>query len=284
MKAASFAYERPESLDAAVALLGTGDGFAKVLAGGQSLGPMLNLRLVQPDLLVDLQRIPGLREAREDGDWLVLGAGVTHAAIEDGQVPDVTGGAMAGIAAGIAYRAVRNRGSIGGSLAHADPAADWPCCLTALGAEIVASGPDGHRTIPSADFMLGAFETALAPDEILEAVRIPRLAPSARWGYYKACRKIGEFAHAMSAVLADAETGVSRVVVGATESRPIVIEDAAGVLGVDVLGGPGEGLDRDAASRLLAERGLVADAIAMQIHLTALERALERARRWTPGR
>lgn len=143
MKPARFDYERPTSLGDALALLGTGERVVKCLAGGQSLGPMLNLRLVQPDLLVDITRIPELTRVEEDDDGLLLGACTTHAAIEDGRVPDVTGGVLPAVAQGIAYRAVRSRGTIGGSLAHADPAADWLACLTALGAEIVVHGASG---------------------------------------------------------------------------------------------------------------------------------------------
>ena len=147
MKPARFDYARPASLGEAVALLGTRGTVVKCLAGGQSLGPMLNLRLVQPDLLVDITRIPELTRVEEDGDGVLLGACTTHAAIEDGRVPDVTGGVLPAVAQGIAYRAVRSRGTIGGSLAHADPAADWITCLTALGAEIVVHGPSGRREL-----------------------------------------------------------------------------------------------------------------------------------------
>ena len=118
---------------------------AKVLAGGQTLGPMLNLRLAQPALLVDITRIPELAAVSEDADAVTIGATVTHAAIEDGRVPDPTGGFLARVARGIAYRAVRTRGTIGGSLAHADPAADWLSCLAALGAEVVIAGAGRQR-------------------------------------------------------------------------------------------------------------------------------------------
>jgi len=132
MKAARFDYARARSLAHAVELLGGGDGFVKLLAGGQTLGPMLNLRLVQPDLLVDVSKLDETRRWSEEGGAILIGAGVTHAAIEDGALPGPTGAILAGIAAGIAYRAVRNRGTIGGSLAHADPAADWLSSLAAL--------------------------------------------------------------------------------------------------------------------------------------------------------
>jgi carbon-monoxide dehydrogenase medium subunit len=125
MKPAPFDYARPSSLADAIALLASDELSLKLLAGGQSLGPMLNLRLVQPDLLVDITAVPELRRAEADGDGVLIGACVTHADIEDGRVPDPTEGVLPAVARGIAYRAVRNRGTIGGSLAHADPAADW---------------------------------------------------------------------------------------------------------------------------------------------------------------
>jgi carbon-monoxide dehydrogenase medium subunit len=134
MKPVRFDYARPRDLAGALDLL-TGDrGVVKVLAGGQSIGPMLNLRLVEPDLVVDIAGLAELRRAAREQGHLVLGACVTHADIEDSRVPDVTRGAMARVASAIAYRAVRNRGTVGGSLAHADPAADWITALITLGA------------------------------------------------------------------------------------------------------------------------------------------------------
>ena len=124
MKPAPFAYARPRDLASALELLAREHGAIKIIAGGQSIGPMLNLRLVEPDLVVDVAGLPELRQAALEGNHLMLGACVTHADIEDGRVPDVTGGAMARVASAIAYRAVRNRGTVGGSLVHADPAAD----------------------------------------------------------------------------------------------------------------------------------------------------------------
>lgn len=278
MKPARFDYERPTGLDAAVALLG-GGGFAKVLAGGQSMGPMLNLRLVQPELLVDVSGIPELKRVEEDGDSLVLGACITHAAIEDGRVPDVTGGVLPRVAADIAYRAVRNRGTIGGSLAHADPAADWMTCFAALDAEAVIFGASGRRKKPVDRFMVGVFETTLEADEILEAVRIPRLSRSALWGFCKISRKTGEFAHAMAAVLSDPENAVCRLVVGATDSTPIVVGDAAHLFGGKLAGPLGDSFDRATAARLLEEKGLGVDPLAMQVHMAALTRAVDGARR-----
>src|SRR5262245_23263066 len=140
MKPVAFDYERPQDISGALMLARQEDIAVKFLAGGQSLGPMLNLRLAQPDLLVDLTGIAELKHVEANADALELGACVTHADIEDGRVPDVTNGALAAVAHGIAYRAVRNRGTIGGSVAHADPAADWVTFLAALAAEVVVRG------------------------------------------------------------------------------------------------------------------------------------------------
>src|SRR5271156_6045123 len=138
MKACAFDYARPKDVDEALRLLAKDD--AKPMAGSQSLGPMLNLRVLQPSLLVDLRFIPELKNSSEDRDCVTLGACITHAQIEDGRVPDPTGGFMREIASNIAYRAVRNRGTVGGSLVHADPAADWPSALTLLGATALIAG------------------------------------------------------------------------------------------------------------------------------------------------
>ncbi|WP_448189182.1 FAD binding domain-containing protein [Azospirillum sp. sgz301742] len=225
MKAVDFAYESPASLDHALELLAREDLSARPVAGAQSLGPMLNLRLAQPDLLVDITRIAELRTVRRDGAAMVIGACVTHAMLEDGRYEDATRGVVARVAAGIAYRAVRNRGTIGGSLAHADPAADWVATLTALGAEVVVAGPGGRRAVAMGDFVLGVFETDLRHGEIIAEIRVPALSDRARWGYYKFCRKAGEFSHATGAVLVDPARGVSRAVIAAASGRPIVVED-----------------------------------------------------------
>ena len=278
MKPAPFDYEQPRSLDEAVELLGRQGRFAKCLAGGQSLGPMLNLRLVGVDLIVDITRIAELKAIEEDDGWLGLGACTTHAAIEDGTVPDVTGGLLPSVARGIAYRAVRTRGTIGGSLAHADPAADWVSCLAALDAQLIVFGPSGRRSVPISEFMLGVFETVLGSDDILESVRIPKLDPTTRWGYYKVCRKTGEFAHAIAAVLHDPERGRWRAVVGATDSVPIILDDAAALFDGDLTPPLHERFNRAAAARLLRDAGLSGDDHGLQIHVVALDRAIRQLR------
>jgi len=268
MKPVAFDYERPATLDAALKLLAREDVNVKPVAGSQSLGPMLNLRLVQPELLVDITAIPELAAIREDKGALAVGACVTHGQLEDGGYPDPTRGVLAKVAAGIAYRAVRNRGTIGGSLAHADPAADWVSALVALGAEIVIAGPGGRRAVPAEKFVTGVFETALQPGEIVAEIRVPALSADARWGYAKICRKAGEFSHATGAVLVDPARKFARAVIGAVSGAPVVTDDA-GVAARD----PGEAWVADR----LKGTPLGDDAYQIRIHYVALKRAIQGA-------
>jgi aerobic carbon-monoxide dehydrogenase medium subunit len=276
MKAAPFDYERPSNLKAAIALMAETNGAAKIMAGGQSLGPMLNLRLVQPELIIDITGLAELKQADRDGDELVIGACVTHGDIEDGRVPDVTRGAMQRVASNIAYRAVRNRGTVGGSLAHADPAADWVSALPALGASVRLRNAKGYRDLPIEDFMTGALESALDANELLESVRIPARRPAARWAYVKACRKPGEFAHAIAAVLIDPEAATGRVVIGAIEAPPIVLRDASVLFGGRITGNFKQEFVASAADALLLKAGL-ANAADRHIHVAILRRAIEEA-------
>jgi aerobic carbon-monoxide dehydrogenase medium subunit len=261
VKPFAFDYARPKDLREAGSLLARGGEGARVLAGGQSLGPMLNFRLARLSLLVAIHHLPELRAVEDAADAVTLGACVTHAAIADGRTPDIGNRILARIADGIAYRAVRNRGTLGGSLAHADPAADWLCALTALGATVLTWRPEGGRAIPLGAFVPAAFRTVLEPGEIVQAVRIPRPSEGARWGYYKACRKPGEFAFAMAAVLVDSPRGVRRAVIGAVGAPPVVLEDERAV--------------PEAVDATLASSGL--DAIERRMQAVALKRALAQA-------
>jgi aerobic carbon-monoxide dehydrogenase medium subunit len=277
MKPARFVMERPRDLVAALSMIAGADGTTKIIAGGQSLGPMLNLRLVEPDRVIDISGVQELRRVdRADGS-LVIGACVTHADIEDGRVPDVANGMLARVAAGIAYRAVRNRGTIGGSLVHADPAADWVSALSALGVEVeIASHARKSRSIGIGEFVLGALDVALAGDELVTAVRVPVLRSSARWGYVKHCRKVGEFAEAIGAVVVDPDRGCARAVIGAVEAAPVVIEDArilfGGAIGPSFAGR----FEASAADALLAAAGM-SDPVDRHVHVTVLRRAIGQA-------
>lgn len=229
MKAAPFEYVRAKDAAHAVELLTAAEGFAKPIAGGQSLGPMLNLRLTEPDLLVDVRTCPDLRGYRDEGDAILYGAAVTHSEIEDGAVPDPCHGWMAAVARRIAYRAVRNRGTLGGSIAHADPAADWLIILLLLGAEVVVLGPGGMRTATLAEFVTGPFSTALGAGEVLASIRVARRSGRVRYGYRKMAMKAGEFATAFCVALEDPERGESRAVLGAIERPPITVGDLSNV-------------------------------------------------------
>ncbi|WP_052402447.1 FAD binding domain-containing protein [Muricoccus aerilatus] len=226
MKPAPFTYSRPADWGAAVALLQSG---ARPVAGGQSIGPMLNLRVVQPDAVADLRHLPGFGGVALSGGLCRIGAGTTHAAIEDDAVPGRLGEILAGVARRIAYRPVRNRGTIGGSLAHADPAADWVAVLPAFRGSAVALGPGGERRIALADFVMGLMETALRPDEVLRAIELPTLPAETRWGHWKFCRKPGEFSKATACVLA-VPGEVPRAVLAALDEAPLVISDASALL------------------------------------------------------
>lgn len=257
MKAPAFDYARPKDVGEALKLLAEG---GRPAAGTQSLGPMLNLRVSHPTLLVDLRGIEELRSHSEDTEGATLGACITHAQIEDGRVADPTAGFMASVASNIAYRAVRNRGTIGGSLAHADPAADWPTALTLLGATALIAGAGGRREVPVEAFVTGIFTTVLAADELLVGLRIPKRSPRVRYGYWKFCRKAGEFAQAIGAALEDPERGEARAVLGAVNGPPVLLKSMT--------------FDE----RTVASAGLGDDPYARQLHVVALKRAIAQLR------
>ena len=272
MKPVPFDYARPADVAAALKL--TGGAGTKFIAGGQSLGPMLNLRLVQPALLVDITAIDDLKQAEAGKDSLFIGSCITHADIEDRRIPDVTNGALPSVAAGIAYRAVRNRGTIGGSIVHADPAADWISALSALRAQAVIQGAKGRRRVRVEEFIVGVFETQLDDSEILTGVEVPRHSPASRWGYYKLSRKTGEFAHAMGVYHDDRDRDVYRAVIGATGGAPIVIADKARLFaGKEPAAGA---LDEFYIRQTMAAAGLT-DVIDQNIRVAALRRAVAKA-------
>jgi carbon-monoxide dehydrogenase medium subunit len=230
MKPAEFCYARPGTLEAALDSLKHYGDQGRVIAGGQSLGPMLNLRLAQPKQLVDISRLGTLRRAEREGDILAIGACVTHAEIEDGMIPDVTLGLLPFVARGIAYRAVRNRGTIGGSLAHADPAADWLTTTIALDATLRLSASRGQRQIKVSDFVRGAMDTAIAEDEIITHVLVPLLSRDARWGYAKYAKKPGDFAQSMAVAVVDPSRDLVRVVLGRRDEPPTLLRSLTRLL------------------------------------------------------
>lgn len=271
MKPSPYRYARPSSVAEAVRLLADADGGGKVMAGGQSLGPMLNLRLAQPELIVDITGVAELATVREDKDAIVYGACITHAAVEDNRVPDAANGFLAKVAAGIAYRAVRNRGTMGGSLAHADPSADWMTTLTAVDAEILVAGADGERRVALEKFMTAPFSVALDDAEFIVGIRIRRYSPAARFGYFKFCRKRGEFAEAMAAIVIDPDAGIRRAVIGATDSRPIVVPDISAYL-------PVSPARLETAKAMVEGLGIAGDPIKDAMHANAFARALQQVK------
>ncbi|MBC2906704.1 FAD binding domain-containing protein [Streptomyces cupreus] len=177
----AFDYTRPTTVDEAVRALADGGEDAKVLAGGQSLLPLLRMRLAFPELVVDVGRVPGLSGVREDGDALVIGAMTTHHDVIGAPLVRRHAGLLAAATATVADPAVRHRGTLGGSLAHADPAGDLPAVVLAMDAELVARGPGGTRTIPAREFFVDYLQSALAPDELLTEVRVPK---ADGWGFH----------------------------------------------------------------------------------------------------
>jgi carbon-monoxide dehydrogenase medium subunit len=198
---------------------------------------------------------------------VTLGACITHAQIEDGKVPDPARGFMREIASNIAYRAVRNRGTIGGSLVHADPAADWPSALTLLGAVAIIAGLQGRREVPAERFITSLFQTDLKQEEILVAVRIPKRSAAARFGYWKFCRKAGEFPQAIGAALHDPERNEARAVIGATGGAPFLVSES-----ISLVKKP----DSTQCLAAVDAARFTEDAYNRQLHAVALRRAIER--------
>jgi carbon-monoxide dehydrogenase medium subunit len=236
MKPAPFTYHRASSIDDAITHLKGGDAIVRPLAGGQSLVPLLNLRLAPADKLVDLTRIAALRQTEDRADSIRYGALVTHAAFEDRLVPDASNGLMPFVGSQIAYRAIRTRGTIGGAVALADPAADWLTIIVALEARIALVGLNGRREILAKDFALGPYMTAIEDAELIEAIVVPRRPGSERWGHYKVARKTGEYAESMAVALIDRARGKARLVLGATDGAPLVLEKSSREIAAGIAG------------------------------------------------
>ena len=268
MKASQFALVRPASLDAArAALRGTG---AMAIAGGQSLLVLLRLRLTAAETLVDLGALPGLDTTRETPASIIFGAATTHSQIEDGALPDPSLGLMPHVAANIAYRAVRNFGTIGGSLALADPAADWPLCLLALDATLhLASG----LAMPINEFLDTAFTTHLPPGDLITAIEVPRLPPGSRWGHRKLARKHGAFADSLAAAVWP--TGSTpRIALGATSRRPHLLGRTMAALAANP---DTADLSKPLAADI-ADADPDADDYKARCHLATLQRAIAQMR------
>ncbi len=203
MKPAAFAYARARSLDHAIALIG-GEPEARVLAGGQSLIATLNMRLSHPRLLVDINHVSGLDGIAARDGVLEIGALVRHAQAERSAEIAARAPVLAKALPHVGHPAIRNRGTIGGSIAFGDPAAELPACLLALGGEVVIAGHAGQRTVQADDFYQGLFETALAPGEIVTAIRVPAATADTRVGFAEFARRHGDYAIAGLAATARA--------------------------------------------------------------------------------
>jgi carbon-monoxide dehydrogenase medium subunit len=274
MKAAKFDYIRPGSVPEVLACLAQFGDDAQILAGGQSLMPMMNLRLVAPQVLIDITRLPELQAISESDSAVSLGACTTHAAIEDGIAPDPSRGLMPRVASDLAYRAVRTRGTIGGSLALADPAAEWPTVLSALDAKVVLHSPRGERSIAVLDFVTGIFETAIERDEILHRIVIPRLPQSSSCGYVKFSRKTGAFADSIAVAIHDPSRRWARIVLGAANGPPLLLATASKLLLASAQLGP---LQDSVAEDLTFASSRSFDAFQTALHTTIVERAIAQA-------
>jgi carbon-monoxide dehydrogenase medium subunit len=223
---ATFDYVRADSTDAALAALAEHGDEAKLLAGGQSLLPLMKLRLAVPTVVIDVSRAADLSYVREDGDRVVIGALTRHCDVAADPVLRRTVPVLAHAAGLVGDPQVRHRGTIGGSVAHADPSADIPAALLALGASYVARGPSGERTIAADDFATGFLETALAPDEMLTEVVVPK--PAGGWGYEKFTRRAIDWATVAVAAVrrSDGTVAVALGNMGPTVLRATAVESA----------------------------------------------------------
>ena len=225
MKPSPFDYVAPDSIDEVLRLLTEHGDDAKVMAGGQSLVPLLNMRLAIPSLLIDLEHVGELGECVELDGSVRYGAMTTHAALEDGNVPDRSAGLLSTVARGIGYRAIRNRGTIVGSLCHADASAEWPIVMAAVGAELDVRSLDAQRRIPVAELIEGYFTSSVGSNELATSVTVPDRRRGTRWGYEKMARKPGEFAESIAVALVD-DTSIE-VWLGAVGDVPVKVVAAS---------------------------------------------------------
>ena len=253
MKAPPFAYQRAESLAAACALLDTHGGNARILAGGQSLIATLNLRLSQPDLLIDISRLAELRGIRVTASEMVIGALTRHVDIERSAEVKRFFPALVEAARHIAHPAIRNRGTIGGSIALADPAAEWPAASLACDMSFTAVSSKGERRLGSADFFKGLYETSLTAGEVLKSIHVPLPAAGARSAFGELTRRSGDYAIAgafVNATLAGGKLADVRAAFFGVATQPILAKGAMQAL---------EGTTGDAAAIAAARACLAAD-------------------------
>src|SRR3954463_11089118 len=226
----SFDYHAPKTLPEAIGLLGKLGDDAKIMSGGQSLLPLLKLRLARPAHIIDISRIAGLDYIKEEGGFLKIGALVHEAALEASPLARAKYPILVDTALVIADPLVRNRATVAGNLAHGDPANDHPATMLALRAEVIARGPRGERVIPIDHFFTGLFSTALEPGEILTEIRIPAPPNASGGAYVKLERKVGDYATAAAAaqVTLDATGGFAQVGLALTNAGPVPARAASG--------------------------------------------------------
>jgi CO/xanthine dehydrogenase FAD-binding subunit len=233
MKPAAFDYVVAESIEAAVAALAAADGEAKILAGGQSLVPMLNFRLLRPSILVDINRVPDLAFVEEEPDAIVVGALTRHHRLETSPIVAEHLPVVTEAMRHVAHLAIRNRGTIGGSLSHADPAAELPMLALLLDATLHVASSTGQRTVAARDFFLGPLTVDLAPDELLIRIVLPKLPPATGWGFAEVARRSGDFALAAVAAtltLRDGAIGEARIAVTGVDETAKRASDAEALL------------------------------------------------------
>jgi carbon-monoxide dehydrogenase medium subunit len=269
MKSAKFDYVVAHTVAEAAAALAAAGNSPAIIAGGQSLVPMLNLRVAVADVLIDISRIEALKATHETATGIRIGALTTHADIEDGKIPDPFGGLLREVASGISYRAIRNYGTVGGSVALADPAADWPVCFMALGADVCVAAGAVTRSEPIADFIQGQYTTSLGNNEIVIGLEVPHPGGQLRWGLHKVVRKSGAFADSI-AVAVQRGASVS-IALGGAVPRPFLLAATAKQLGDEE---PSESALRAAITQDLKRHAPLADPYQMRLHTSTVLRAV----------
>jgi CO/xanthine dehydrogenase FAD-binding subunit len=233
MKPAAFDYVIADSIDMAVASLAEGGGDAKIIAGGQSLVPMLNFRLLRPSVLIDINRIGDLAFIEEAGKKIRVGALTRHYQLETSPVIARQLPVLASAMTHVAHLAIRNRGTIGGSLSHADPAAELPMMALLLDAELHIASASGKRTIAARDFFVGALTVDLARDDIVTEIVLPKLPPKTGWGFEEVARRSGDFALAAAAATLTLSAGVisqARIALTGVGATPVRAAEAEALL------------------------------------------------------
>lgn len=269
MKPAPFEYHAPDSLDGALSLLAHADGDTKIISGGQSLLPLMNLRLSRPEALIDIERLPELRGIRVDETSIRIGATTTHAQIEHSTELAAACPLLPVAARHIGHAAIRTRGTLGGSLAHADPSAEWPTVMSLLDARFcLRSEQRGSHWVPARQFFKTFFTTALEPDDVLVEIEISRTEPGVRWAFHEFARQSGAFAIVTATAIASVEpdSTVSKIAlaVGGCGATPRTYTDGQ----LTLLGAPlSETTIKAAARTLVADTDPLTD-----VHATSADR------------